>query len=639
MPDPVVVPPRGYALTLPESPDVPLEVVGVTIRDALDDLFHLEVTIHSPMAELAPRDFMGQPLCFDAPSLGGLMQLRGIVATMRQELAEPTGVSRYRLTAVPALWLCTLRKNSRIFQHQSVIQVIHTIVGDYAGRIPACGELLGEDHPVREYMAQYGETDWDMIRRKAADAGVTLWAAHDGSGRVMLADDLGQSGARVVQPIPYRPVSELRPSTPHILAVSFESRLSPGATHVRDYDYRHPVHQLDGRAFDADTFVSEGALELFEHAVGRFQRDEDGQRVALLRLEEGRVEHEHAIFTTNVPAAPGTVFTLVDHPRADANIDWLVVRATTYAGHADARHQAVAIPAAQRYRPRRRPPPRIISTQTAVVVGPPEEEIDVDSEGRVCLRFRWDRRPDGPSTTRRVRVSQSWAGPGYGLVCLPRIGDEVVVMFLDGDPDEPIIVGRVHNGLNPGPLQLPAQKAWSTWRSRSTPGGEGFNEITLDDAAGAERIYVHAQRDAIVEVEHDVHARIEGDVHGLVCGNSSGAVKGSGSLSIDGDAELSVNGGDLTVTVSGEINASAGADFTLFAGDERRDESTNHHIHTGGLWIRGRSAVQVNTPHFHVFSGDIKLTAGGSFIHITSGGITIESGGDVVVNGAVIKLN
>lgn len=223
-------------------------------------------------------------------------------------------------------------------------------------------------------------------------------------------------------------------------------------------------------------------------------------------------------------------------------------------------------------------------------------------------------------------------------MCIPRIGDEVIVDFLDGDPDQPIIVGRVHNGVNPTPQKLPEQKAWSTWRTRSTPGGNGFNEITLDDAAGAERFYVHAQRDAIVEVENDVHARVKGNVNGLVRGNGSGGIQGTGKLSINGDASLKV-GGDLAIDVAGSINATAGSNIVLSAGDQRQDESTNHFIRTGGLYVSAQSVAQFNTAHFHVNAGDIRLRAGGSEIHITSGGINIKSGGDVVVNGAVIKLN
>ncbi len=629
---------QDIRFTLPDSPNTALDVVELVLRDALDDLFVAEVTVHTASHELSPADFVGRRLELDIPALGAAMRLRGIVASMRQEWTEPTGVSRYRLLGVPPLWLTTQRTNSRIFQHQSVVGMVHEITGDYAEHIPRCEEKLGAPPPEREYVAQYGETDWAMLRRKAADEGITLWMAHDATGRVTLVDDIGRVGLRAPESIPFRPRSELTPAHAHVLDAMFESQLAPAATHVRDYDYERPGLELDGRALDADAFTTEPGLETFAFAVGKFDEQDPASALAVTRLEEGRTERQRATFKTSLPVAPGTVFTLTDHPRADANVEWLVVAATTRSTHHTAEHEAVAIPAFHRYRPRRKLPPRIIGMQTAVVVGPDTEEIDVDAAGRVCVRFRWDRRDKATETTRRVRVSQGWAGPGYGFVCLPRIGDEVIVDFLDGDPDQPIIVGRVHNGIHPTPQKLPEQMAWSTWRSRSTPGGNGFNELTLDDTAGKERIYVHAQRDAILEVENDVHAHVKGNVNGLVRGNGSGGVKGTGDLSIDGDASLRV-GGDLAIDVGGSINAAAGANIALAAGDQRRDESTNHFVKTGGFWISASSAMQVNTAHFHVFAGDIKLQAGGSSIHITDGGINIKSGGDVVVNGAVIKLN
>ncbi len=627
-----------YLFELPESPPVAGDVVDVVVHDALDELFSIELTVHSRSAELSPRDYVGRVARLTYPSLAGKTRVRGLVASMRQEIAEPTGVSRYRFLIVPALWLTTQRTNSRIFQDESYIDMVHRITAGYGERIPRCRENLRVKFTERNYIAQYGETDWHMIRRKLADIGVTLVAAHDGSGEIVMSDDLGNLGERADDPVAFRANSGLTGARPHVLDAVFETKLSASAVHVRDYDPQRPQLSLDGYALDADALASESTLTRFEFAMGKFGSEPAGGDLAATRLEEDRADHEQATFKTSVPIAPGTRFSLSEHPRADANIQWLVVRTETRATHMTATHLATAIPAAQRHRPRRRQAPRIIGTQTAVVVGPDSEEIDVDPEARVCVRFHWDRRDKRIDTTRRVRVSQGWAGPGYGFVCIPRIGDEVIVDFLDGDPDRPLIVGRVHNGANPTPQKLPEQKAWSTWRSRSTPGGNGFNEITFDDAAGAERLYVHAQRDAIVEVENDVFTRVLGNVNGLVQGNGTGGVKGTGKLSIDGDASLKV-GGDLAIDVAGSINATAGSNIVLSAGDQRRDDSTNHFIGTGGLYVTAHCAAQFNTANFHVFAGNIKLTAGGSEIHITDGGINIQSAGDIVVNGAVIKLN
>ena len=646
MPEPKLPLADAYTLRLPESPAVELDVVDVHIRDALDELFLAQVFAHTRQLELEPADFVGKRAQLIHPALGGEQKLTGIVASMRQEIAEDTGISRYRFVIVPALWLTTKRTNSRIFQDGRYLDVVHEITKDYGDRIPKCVEKLRGELGKRPFIAQYGETDWDMIRRQAAEAGVALCAIHDGNGEIVMSNDFGNVGQRIEERVPFRPTSKLTPGQPHVMSAIFESRVSPGMVWLRDYDYERPKLPLDGRAIDADAFAGEDRCEQFEFAVGKFNEEAAGTTLAGVRLEEARREHELARFKTNVPVAAGTLFTLSDHPRASANIEWLVISSTTKATHRTASHELVAIPAALPYRPQRRPAPRIIGMQTAVVVGEEGSEIDVDEHGRVCVRFRWDRRDKKSETTRRIRVSQGWAGAGYGFVCIPRVGDEVIVDFLDGDPDRPLIVGRVHNGVNVAPQKLPEQKAWSTWRSRSTPGGNGFNEITLDDAAGEERIYVHAQKDVIVEVENDVNAHVKGHVNGLVRGNGSGGILGSGQLKINGDASLEV-GGELDVNVGGSITATAGSNIILSAGVQRVDESINHFVRTGGFYVTAKSVAQFNTANFHVFAGDVWLQAGGSHIHITPGDIDIHAVGDIkihadgniIATAGVIKLN
>jgi len=620
----------AWRLSLPESPDVDLDLVEARFRDALHDTYRLELVVHTADHELAARDFVGRA----AELVVGTFRLRGLVARLRHESLESAGVSRYRLLIVPSCWLMRQRVTSRIFQHRSPIDVLAEILTDYDGVIGALTRRLERSYPEREYVVQYGESDLDFALRLLADHGIALATALADSP---IVSDALASFAEAGPPLPFRPPSDLTFDAPHILAASFEDQLTPALATARDYDADRPPVLLEGRHFDADAFPAEVPLERDAFAVGKFADDAAGQRRAGDQLEAARAERRVATFEASFPLAAGNVLRLADHPRADANVEWLVIASTSHVTLDRSHHQLRAIPVTQPYRPPPRPTPRIIGTQTAFVVGEGDEEIDVDNQGRVCLRFHWDRRDKSHDTTRRVRVSQGWAGPGYGFVCLPRVGDEVIVDFLDGDPDRPLVVGRVHNGISPPPQQLPEQKAWSTWRSRSTPGGEGFNELTFDDAAGAERIYAHAQRDFIAEVENDAHIRVKGHVYGNVVGNSTGGVKGDGSLSIEGDAELSVSG-DLDVDAA-NITAAAKGEMYLQAGSSRTDHSPRHQISTGWMRINGDNAIQLITPHFHVWSPDIVLDAHGSKITISSGGITIESSGDVVINGATIKLN
>ncbi|MCA9619486.1 MAG: type VI secretion system tip protein VgrG, partial [Myxococcales bacterium] len=595
--------------------------------------FGLDVVFHSPRHDLAPEDYLGQraEIDLDAPLP---FSLRGIVTRFHAETTEPTGVSRYRLHIAPTLWLLSQRLTSRIFQELSPSQMVAAIAAEHGELVDAPVVRLGREEIAREYTVQYGESDLDFVRRLLADHGISFVT---GLGRAAVLSDALRSLAEAVPSLIFRPEAGLGASAPHVLEASFETVLAPSAAIVADYDQERPPVQLLGRAIDVDAMGAERRLGRDEFAVGKFDDEAGASRRAVDRLWGARSRREVARLRLSFPVVAGRVLRLVDHPKERHNGEWLVVGARSRVTPSGAQHEVQVIGVDAPHRPAPLPTPRVIGTQTAFVVGEPGREIDVDSQGRVCLRFHWDRRAKSHETTRRVRVSQGWAGPGYGFVCLPRVGDEVVVDFLDGDPDRPIVVGRVHNGVSPPPQQLEEQQAWSTWRSRSTPGGDGFNELTFDDAAGAERVYLHAQRDLIAEVENDAHVTVKGHVYGNVFGNGCGRVGGDLSLDLEGDVDVSISG-NLKVDAT-DIAVHARGEMHLSSDGPRIDESPNHRIGTGGLIMEASAATYVVTPHFHVLSGNIVLDAGGSKIAISSGGIAIESSGPVTINGSVIKLN
>jgi type VI secretion system secreted protein VgrG len=330
---------------------------------------------------------------------------------------------------------------------------------------------------------------------------------------------------------------------------------------------------------------------------------------------------------------PGTALTLADHPRADVNIPLLVLRArTTVVFGAAAKHELECMDLESAFRPARLPKPRIHGTQTAMVVGAPGEEIDVDSFGRVQVEFRWDRRDlHTGSLSRRVRVAQGWAGAGYGFVMLPRINDEVVIAYEDGDPDHPLIVGRVHNAIVTTPLNLPDQKTRSTWRSRSSPGGAGFNEIVMEDAAGNERLSFHGHRDSQF---------FTGRNSDTVIGQSQSVSVGAGqSMTIGGDQRTVVTGNletsAATMDLRGKSSFYAHTEGTMYlnaAGDQEVSAKGSYHVRSMCTYLESGDVVQVNAGYVHVFARtEIHLQAGASSIHITDGEVTIVS--------PMIKLN
>ncbi len=626
-----------YTLEFPDSGQIQLEVIEVFFDDRIDDLFRVELVAHAADPAVSTAQLIGHRFTLRSETRVGPIAITGMVTSVRQESCVPDGVSRYRVMGAPLLWLLSQRVNNRIFQDLTVVEIVTKVLQNYASLAPALQVSLSRDLSQRQYTAQYHETDWHFVQRILSEEGLALVHRHDGSGSCVIADKLQLLMMNINEPIVYHERSELRAEGPQLLAVQIDSRFSPAAATVRDYNALQPTLPLEGKALDAHAFTNERVAEQYHFQVGQYASQQHGSDYAQMRLEGYRAERLRLEAEVNFVVGPGSRFTLVGHARADVCIDWRIISVALHADREGARRRLVAIPAEQPYRPRLRPKPRIIGTQTAFVVGSGGEEIDVDEYGRVCVEFHWDRRGKDSETTRRLRVSQAWAGPGYGLMCVPRVGDEVVVDFLDGDPDRPIVVGRVHNGLNVSPRPLPAHKETSTWRSCSSPGGNGFNEIALEDRAGAERIYVHAQRDVVAEVINDVNMKVGGHVNSNVAGNTAAGVVGNGRVTINGNAELTV-GSKLTVNAT-NIQQAAKANFVTTAGDQRHDESTNHFVRTGGYWVRAKSTAQFVTPNFHVFSGNIKLISGGSMIHLSPGGITIKSSGPVTINGSLITLN
>jgi type VI secretion system secreted protein VgrG len=411
--------------------------------------------------------------------------------------------------------------------------------------------------------------------------------------------------------------------------------------------------------FDAGYFTREARLEAYSFGVGRFKSSSVGDGQAERELAARRAYARTYTCEASFAMPPGYRFTLSGHPNADLNKQLLVVRSrvlvddgTGPAGAGSKKqstHVLTCIDAQRSFFAPVKEKRRITGNQTAFVVGAtPEGTVDVDDQGRVLLLFRWDRRDasaDPPK--RRVRVSQAWAGNGFGFVTLPRIGDEVVVSYDDGDPEQPLVVGRVHDKTVPMPLNLPAERTQAVWRSRSFNDGgpgDGYNRILMDDQTGAERLELHAQRDFKSETGHDSVTTVGNNASSTVAGNSTNKVSGSYSLSA---GSTSISTGPYSLSAS-TITESARTDMTLTAGDKRTDESANHFLKSGSFYVTLDDVFQINAAHLHAFCGSsiklvcpgkIELICGGSSIVLTPGGIAITSSGIVTINGGLVKLN
>ncbi|WP_437758787.1 type VI secretion system Vgr family protein [Sorangium sp. So ce1389] len=529
------------SLTFPGSGVTGFEVHQIEYRDALNELFEVTLDVMSTDPEVDLSSVVGEEIVVELNTEPYLKRVRGIVRRVRQVSAEPTGVSRYELVVVPPLWLTTRGADHRIFQNLTADDVCKVVVGAYGGRIPAPSSLVtSPDRPAREYRVQYGETDFDFISRALSEEGLISYFNHgSGSCDWVLTEDTAfiDDGAPRV---PFVPPADTGMSAPEptVSFIAITSSIETSMVTVRDYDFRKPEYVLEQRAETSQkAFVREATLERYEFSTNRFTAASEKRGEALARqyLDEARSERRTFECHTSFALGAGGRFTVEKHPRADVNGQLLVIRSRcTVTEGADGRpvrrNVLVCVPARDPWRPSRRPKPRIFGTQTAFVVGNKAgvDEIDVDEHGRVKVEFRWDRRDlhEG-NPTRFVRVSQGWAGLDYGMVMLPRVNEEVIIAYLDGDPDEPVVVGRLHNAWSVAPLKLPAEKTRSIWKSKTSPGGEGFNQIMMEDKKGEELLELHAHRDNLVTVGARQTVDVGGDQKIHVGGERDDHVEGA----------------------------------------------------------------------------------------------------------------
>ena len=650
--------PLNVTLAFPKSSDASalvaagLKVQRYELHEAMSELFELTLEVLSSDPAIDVAAVVGQPIVVDFGDEPFLKEIQGIVRRAVQRTAVTAGDSKYEWTIVPPLWLTTRRREHRIFQNLNVIAIVAAKLADpaYQARVPPAATKIVTPPPAREYCVQYGETDHEFISRILAEEGISSYFDHASGSTWTLTDDTFSSaqdltggGIPFSDPSNLNPALSSNPGAPHVSAAAIATSVETSAVMIRDYDFEKPQFLLQSSTVLAavSPLMNEANLEDYTYELGWFRPETQGADQAVFRLNALRARARTVTCNASFALPPGTAMTLTDHPRADVNIPLLVLRArTTVVFGAVAQHEIECLDVGIPFQPKRRPKPRIHGTQTAMVVGAAGEEIDVDKFGRVQVEFRWDRRDlHTGSLSRRVRVAQGWAGAGYGFVMLPRINDEVVIAYEDGDPDHPIIVGRVHNAIVTTPLNLPEQKTRSVWRSRSSPGGAGFNEILMEDAAGNEMLSFHGHRDS-----------------GFFTGrNSTTFIGQSHSMSVGAGQSLSVGGDQITKVagfadfqVTGALAVEADGVVATIVNDLRMNSANNlihattlHEVTAGTVQFVGEKEVWMycGAAMIALEPGGITLKVGGSSIHITDGSIAITSGGAVSVNGAVVKLN
>ena len=491
-------------------------------REELGRLYRYRLTLLSEKADLALEDLLGKGMTVTVLLEGGQRrQFHGLVAYAAY--AGQEGIyGRYEVELVPWLWFLGRGRDCRIFQHKSVPDIVQAVFEGWTA-IADFELKLDESYAARDYTVQYRESDLDFVCRLMEDEGIYFFHRHrDGGHTLVLADGEGaHEAASGYERLPFFPPDQAaRRERDHVFAWLARADVRPGTATLRDFDFEKPRADLTGTDAEPKPHALATA-EVYDYPGGYHDLEAGDRRARLLletlQADQARVQGEG----TTGGLGCGNRFLLERHPRKDQNRSYLVV-AATYELQSEAYRSAAGSPGelfrigfqaldlAVPFRPARLTPrPRVGGPQTATVTGPAGEEIYTDKYGRVKVQFHWDRlgKRDQDSSC-WVRVSQLWAGSAFGGIHVPRIGQEVVVDFLEGDPDQPIITGRVYNALLMPPYALPANATQSGIKSNSSKGGGGSNELRFEDRKGAEEVWLHAQKDENIVVENDKTERV-----------------------------------------------------------------------------------------------------------------------------------
>lgn len=564
---------RVFTLDSPHGDDLKFHTLDGS--DELGRLFEFRIEALADSHSLSLKDMLGKPVTVRIEQQDlSTRYLNGIVARATLAGRRAERHYGYELVVRPWLWLATRRSDCRIFQNRTVPDIVQEVLAPYGFPIE---NKLTDAYVPREFCVQYNETDAAFVMRLMEFEGIYFYFRHAADSHTLVLCDAMSSHVALpgYETIPY--IAQDRTAIAdeeHIDGWLPAQEVSVGKHQTTDYDYTKPradlsAQKVDPRGHDHDSFAS------FEWPGG-YRDDAPGAHYSRVRLEEQQAEHERANADTDVRgAAPGYLFTLAHCPRADQNREYLIVRCryrfqeNAYASDQGAEavvHQTMMLvqPSSLPYRsPRKTPRPRTNGPQTATVVGPPGEEIWTDQYGRVKLQFRWDRYgQSNQDSSCWVRVSSPWAGGGFGGVQIPRVGDEVVVDFLNGDPDEPIVTGRVYNGEKMPPWGLPGSATQSGLLSRSSPGGttDHANAFRFEDKKGAEQLWMHAERNFDAETEAD-HTLSVGNNHTHTVGNDE-------TMQVKNNRQRSV-GQNETVNIGQNRVAQIGVDETHGVGGNR----------------------------------------------------------------------
>jgi type VI secretion system secreted protein VgrG len=634
---------RELEIATPLGKDV-LLLTSMSGTEQLGRLFRFELELVSEEHQIIAEDIIGQNVTIRLNLSGDKSRyFNGFVSRFTQTLPAG-GLASYRATMVPWLWFLTRTADCRIFQEKTVPDIIEQVFGDHG--FTDFERSLSGTYRTWEYCVQYRETDFNFVSRLMEQEGIYYFFKHEnGKHSLVLADSAGaHEPYSKLKEIKYHPADAGVSDEEYVSDWTVETCVQPGSYALKDFDFKNPDTSLYARTM-VERDHAKAEFEIYDYP-GEYVEFEHGEGYTKKRIQELQAQYEIATANSDVRGIyTGCTFALTDHPRDDQNREYLITSANynidagefysggkrgggcVYSCSFTAIAIKTAIDAAQPFRsPRITPKPSIPGPQTAMVVGKSGEEIYTDEYGRVKVQFHWDRQGTvDENSSCWIRVAQVWAGKKWGAMFIPRIGQEVIIEFLEGDPDQPIITGRVYNAQAMPAYDPKAKPTTSTIKSSSSKGGGGFNEIRFEDKKGEEQVFIHGEKDLHIRVKndrretivHDRHLVVENDKFEHVKNERNETVDKSHFEEIGEDRNLAVKGKedkevqkDLCLTVKGNVEET-------FEKDHTEETTKNYTLKAKEVTIEGDSKIE--------------LKVGGSTIKMDSSQIEIKA--------SMVKIN
>jgi len=642
---------RILSLTTPLGPNALLAMTFAGVEE-ISEIFDYSVdALAEPETVVDPVALVGKRVTVDLQitDTGTKRYFNGIVASL-EATGGDTFFNSYRIHIVPTLWLLSLNKQTRVFQEKTVLDIVKDVLAPYS--IVPMVETQASYMPL-EYCTQYRETDLEFVSRLLQQHGVFYYFTHTESDHVMVLSDTAAhlTECAVVSSFRYGTTVEEQLSFYEPVIYSFASRSSLISGEHTTWDYRFMPYTLahaSPQTAKCSTPMGENSHEMYDYADSAsayFKTEGADPKIPQLQTVFQNVEKEIAEAqsircsgtSTASTMQAGLTFTLTDYPQGEKNIKYLLTRVehsieqrpgyraeVSGASENPYTNAFHARPATQPYRTEKTlPKPRVNGVVTGKVVTPAGDDSYLDKYGRICVQFWWDRnRPPNTPDNTLLRVAQQWAGKGWGTYFWPRVGDEVLIDFIEGDPDAPIVVGSVYNGINMPKYDPRSEYTRSgiVTRSSKNGGAENANELRFEDLKGSEQVYLKAERDFDLHVEHDWHTLVGNEEHRHVTANQYHRVDGKSYLKIAQDRVVEIDGSRSETTNGEQVQVVSGNSMLNVSGSQISKTEMVHLIQSGEeIHISGGTRVIIDGG-----IGGICLSSGESAISIDLTGITLQ---------------